>query len=361
MLGRKRQLDQLRRELAAAQANSERLERQVLELEHEREQARNELQIVTQHSRFTNSILDNLTGFGASMAALRESFEELTQALDQNRRAAMQAGQASEANQADLGAIVERLLSMSGQIGTAAVEVASLHADASRIDSFIGMIDGVSAQTNLLALNASIEAARAGDHGRGFAVVASEVRDLAQRTGDATGEIRSLVEVIQLTSAETDELVSRNAAHAEQLSQDASAVLGRTGRLLRLADETGSAVSMAAALSEIELANLEELEIKLAVYRVFLGLDRIEPEALPSETDCRLGRWYYQGTGSELFQSHAEFTALEAPHRAVHVQAREALTHFYAKRQEPALQALAAMEAANLDVMTRLRRIVRSD
>lgn len=41
------------------------------------------------------------------------------------------------------------------------------------------------------SLNASIEAARADDHGCGFAVVASEVRALTQRTGDATGEIRS--------------------------------------------------------------------------------------------------------------------------------------------------------------------------
>ena len=153
--------------------------------------------------------------------------------------------------------------------------------------------------------------------------------------------------------------MERNAGSVKQLSSDASAVLGRTGELLRLAGEAEAAITTAAALSEVELANLEELEIKLAVYRVFLGLDRIQPDALPSETECRLGRWYYQGTGSALFSDSDGFRALEAPHRAVHVQAKEALQHFYAARHEPALQSLAAMEAANLDVMSRLHRLVR--
>ncbi|MCA9171426.1 MAG: hypothetical protein KDB23_27340, partial [Planctomycetales bacterium] len=79
----------------------------------------------------------------------------------------------------------------------------ALGSAASEIGKVIEVIQDIAEQTNLLALNATIEAARAGDAGKGFAVVATEVKELAKQTAEATDDIRSRIEAIQHTTAET--------------------------------------------------------------------------------------------------------------------------------------------------------------
>jgi hypothetical protein len=58
----------------------------------------------------------------------------------------------------------------------------------------IQAIESIAFETNLLALNASIEAARAGEAGRGFEVVATQVKELSNRSGDQSKEIRKMIE-----------------------------------------------------------------------------------------------------------------------------------------------------------------------
>ncbi|MBL1459217.1 MAG: hypothetical protein COA34_015380 [Methylophaga sp.] len=96
--------------------------------------------------------------------------------------------------------------SLISKINEVKSEFERLQKNTGAIKTSVSLITEVSAQTSLLALNASIEAARAGEHGRGFAVVASEVRDLAQKSQNATQDIMAVAEKI---NAATDVVMGK--------------------------------------------------------------------------------------------------------------------------------------------------------
>ncbi len=71
------------------------------------------------------------------------------------------------------------------------------------ITGIVNLINSISERTHILALNASMHAASAGEAGRGFAVVADEVQRLAENAREATKEIGTLVNNIQVETGDT--------------------------------------------------------------------------------------------------------------------------------------------------------------
>ncbi|QFI37644.1 methyl-accepting chemotaxis protein [Moritella marina ATCC 15381] len=92
---------------------------------------------------------------------------------------------------------ISSIESLAGEIENSVSAIQQLDSQADNITSILEVIKSIADQTNLLALNAAIEAARAGEQGRGFAVVADEVRNLAQRTQDATAEIHVTLDTLK--------------------------------------------------------------------------------------------------------------------------------------------------------------------
>lgn len=89
---------------------------------------------------------------------------------------------------------IEQMSLVRQAVGETAEVVRALGEKSKEINQIVGWITEIASQTDLLALNATIEAARAGEHGRGFAVVASEVRKLAEQSGTAASQVRTVLE-----------------------------------------------------------------------------------------------------------------------------------------------------------------------
>ncbi|SON48182.1 methyl-accepting chemotaxis protein [Vibrio tapetis] len=124
---------------------------------------------------------------------------------------------------------VGKMNELSSDISQSAQAVNEVEERVDAIGSVVGTIQGISEQTNLLALNAAIEAARAGEAGRGFAVVADEVRNLAQRTQQATVEIQDMISQLQSSANSAVELMEKSvveAADGVELVTNAGAELG---------------------------------------------------------------------------------------------------------------------------------------
>jgi twitching motility protein PilJ len=90
------------------------------------------------------------------------------------------------------------------------------------------LINDIADQTNVLALNAAIQASMAGEAGRGFAVVADEVQRLAERSANATKQIKTLVNTIQADTSEavtSMESTTSEVVRGARLAKDAGEAL----------------------------------------------------------------------------------------------------------------------------------------
>jgi methyl-accepting chemotaxis protein len=122
--------------------------------------------------------------------------------------------------------------------------VRGLTSSATKIGQVVKLIRSIANQTNLLALNATIEAARAGEAGKGFAVVASEVKQLADQTAAATGDIQAQVNAIQ---TETGNAVSA-----------ISEIVKTIGDISQITDSVAYAIDQQGAATEEIARNVQQ-------------------------------------------------------------------------------------------------------
>ena len=155
-----------------------------------------------------------------NVAAVATAVEEMAAAATEIAASATQAAERAEESDAKVESGNEGIASLIGDMDLLEGAIKSM---AQGMEQFAGftrdinkltaIVKDIAQQTNLLALNAAIEAARAGDAGRGFAVVANEVKQLADKTAQATTEIESVTSTMnglsQQMNASVDTSLSR--------------------------------------------------------------------------------------------------------------------------------------------------------
>ncbi|WP_300160156.1 methyl-accepting chemotaxis protein [Solidesulfovibrio sp.] len=194
-----------------------------------------------------------------SMEQMNATVLEVAQNASQAAATADEARGRAERGSAIVTEAVSRIRAVRDQALALKDDMGHLGQRARDIGAVIGVINDIADQTNLLALNAAIEAARAGEAGRGFAVVADEVRKLAEKTMAATREVGDAIHGIQQGAQGTIGAVERSVAAIAEATDKAQESGQALGEIVTLVEAASDQVRAIATATEEQSSAAEEI------------------------------------------------------------------------------------------------------
>ncbi|MGB3067607.1 MAG: methyl-accepting chemotaxis protein [Ottowia sp.] len=238
---------------------------------------------------------------GQSVLDMATRINEVSAQAQESASVARQSLQAAESGLTAVHDAIGGMNAIRDQIQETSKRIKRLGESSQEIGEITELIADITEQTNVLALNAAIQAASAGEAGRGFSVVAEEVQRLAERSGDATRQIATLVKTIQTDTQDAVAAMERSTQGVVQgarLSDNAGTALSEIDRVSRRLAELIEQIS-ASASQEATQAN----EVASNIQHIFAVTEQTGESTRTTATQVRdLARM-----ADELRQSVARF------------------------------------------------------
>ncbi len=220
--------------------------------------------VANQVSSVSESVSSQATQVSQTAEAERESVQKMFETLfaatqtmnqvaalaEQSNDSATQATEVTEDALETVNNTVTGMESIRETISETEKRIKRLGERSQEISGIVNLINTISERTHVLALNASMQAAVAGEAGRGFAVVAEEVQQLAESSRNATEQIATLVNNIQIETNETINTVNRTIGQVVEGSEQAQ----QAGEQMRKTQEiTAELVSRVQSIAQASL------------------------------------------------------------------------------------------------------------